>query len=104
MRYKMLDYRNQSFMLMSAHEYDRWQDNLQRRFEDCGEAGNVHIHVRLNGEDRAYAHVDEYLEQFTVKDVAEDEARVLIRLFAADGDANHAWYGPHEIFQPRAGK
>ncbi|GAA5514697.1 hypothetical protein Dcar01_03453 [Deinococcus carri] len=104
MQYKLIDYRNQGFIVMGAHDFVRWQDNLSRRFDDSGEAGNVHLHVRLNGEDRSYTSVEDYLNEFTVRDLTEEDARTLARLFAVDREAHHAWYGQHDIFQPFAGK
>lgn len=104
MQYKLLDYRKQGFLVMGAREFDRWKDNLARRFDDSAEAGNVHLHVRVDGQDRTYDHVDDYLAEFTVRDISTEEAQVLSKLFAVDHDAHSAWYGQHDIFQPFAGK
>lgn len=104
MQYKLVDYKRQGFMVMGAKEFERWQDNLARRFDDSAEAGNAHLHVRVNGEDRTYASVDEYLAEFTVRDLSEADAQALARIFPVDGDAHSAWYGQHDIFQPFAGK
>ena len=104
MQYKLLDYRKQGFIVMGAQEFARWQDNLARRFDDSGDAGHQHLHVRVAGEDRTYAHVDDYLAEFTVRDISAEKAQTLARLFAVDADAHSAWYGQHDIFQPFAGK
>lgn len=104
MHYKLIDYRKQGFIVMGEQEFIRWQDNLARRFDDSGEAGHVHLHVRVNGEDRTYLHVDEYLAEFTVRDISAEEAKVLSHLFAIDSTSHSAWYGQHDIFQPFAGK
>lgn len=104
MHYKMIDYAGKGFIVMSAHEFERWQDHLERRFEDSAISGHAHLHVKVNGEDRQYRNVEEYLKEFTVKDLSHDEAQVLGQLFAVDHEIHHAWYGEHDIFQPFAGK
>lgn len=104
MQYKLIDYHQQGFAVMGAHDFARWQDHLRRRFEDSGEAGNLHLHVRVSGEDRTYPSVEDYLQEFTVRDISEEEARTLSRLFGLSRGAHHAWYGQHDIFQPFAGK
>ncbi len=104
MQYKLLDYKKQGFMVMGAQEFARWQDNLQRRFDDSGDAGHAHLHVRVGGEDRTYPSVDAYLAEFTVRDLSEADAQALARVFSIDGDAHSAWYGQHDIFQPFAGR
>ncbi|AZI41741.1 hypothetical protein EHF33_02415 [Deinococcus psychrotolerans] len=104
MTYKMIDYQGQGFVVMGTHDFDRWRDNLSRRFDDSAEAGNLHLHVRVNGEDRTFTSVDEYLSEFTVRDINDEEAKVLARLFAIDKDVHHAWYGQHDMFRPFAGK
>lgn len=104
MTYKMIDYQGQGFVVMGAHDYDRWRDSLSRRYEDSAEAGNMHLHVRVNGEDRTFDNVDEYLAEFTVRDISDEDAKVLARLFAIEHTAHRAWYGQHDMFRPFAGK
>ena len=104
MQYKLLDYKQQGFMVMGAQEFTRWKDNLTPRFDDSGDAGHVHLHVRVGGEDRTYANVEDYLAEFSVRDITEAEAQTLSKLFAVDKDSHSAWYGQHDIFQPFAGK
>ncbi|WP_161883276.1 hypothetical protein [Deinococcus alpinitundrae] len=104
MNYKLIDYQGQGFVVMGAHDFSRWRDTLSRRFDDSAIAGNLHLHVRVNGEDRTFTSVDDYLDEFTVRDITDEDARVLARLFAIDHDAHHAWYGQHDMFRPFAGK
>ena len=103
MNYKLIEHKNQGFLVMSASDFTRWNDHLNRRFEDCAEAGNVHVHVRVDGKDHRYATVEEYLAEFTVRDLSAEDAHVLVRLFPNHGAAHHACYGPQEIFQPYPG-
>jgi hypothetical protein len=104
MNYKLIDYHGQGFIVMGAHDYQHWCDNLSRRFDDSGDAGHFHLHVRVSGEDRTFASVEAYLAEFQVSDIDEAAARVLAKLFAVDTTAQHAWYGQHDMFQPFAGK
>ena len=104
MNYKLIDYQGQGFVVMGAHDFERWRDTLSRRFDDSAEAGHLHLHVRVGGEDRTYNTVDDYIAEFTVRDISDEDAKVLARLFAIDKDVHHAWYGQHDIFRPFAGK
>ena len=104
MQYKLIDYRGQGFVVMGSAEFRRWQEHLDRRFDDSGDAGHAHLHVRVAGEDRRYPDVETYLAEFQVRDITEADAQALARLFPVDHDAHGAWYGQHEIFQPFAGK
>lgn len=104
MHYKLIDYHGQGFIVMGTQDFMRWQDHLNRRFDDSADAGHVHLHVRVNGEDHSYASVDAYLAEFQVRDITEAQAHTLAELFAGGSDAHRAWYGQHEIFQPFAGK
>lgn len=104
MNYKLIDHHGQGFIVMGAHDYDRWRDHLGRRFDGTADAGPQHLHVRVGGHDRSFDSVEAYLSEFTVREIGEADAKVLARLFAVDQSAHHAWYGQHELFQPFAGK
>ncbi len=104
MNFKLIDYQGKGFVVMSAHDFTRWQDNLERRFDDSVEAGNAHLQVRVGGQTRSYPSVESYLQEFTVRDINEEEAHLLSKIFAVDQELHPAWYGEHDIFQPLAGK
>ena len=100
----MIIHSTRSFLVMASSDFVHWNEHLERRFDDSAESGNVHLHVRLDNQERSYRDVDEYLAEFTVHQLTLDEAHTLAKLFPGNGAAHHASFGPQEIFQPFPGK